>query len=200
MESTQQSIEPPQEEPVFNEIESYPWSEDHEFQTGLTSILSSQSRASLSEEQTQHLILRARCFYFARKRGVHIDFAAYKAWREKRHGSSHALSTGVESIEKSKGESPTASGPNGASINVDDKSGALHTESEHSLDDPAAPYPITFSHIVELIASGQPIPGIKDIPDTVLEGQESRAIAGKRIKPWERQPLSADAQDRESPL
>lgn len=48
------------------------------------------------------------------------------------------------------------------------------------------PYPISFSQIVDLITNGQPIPGIKEVPDTLLSGQESRAVTAKRKKPWER--------------
>lgn len=44
---------------------------------------------------------------------------------------------------------------------------------------------MTFDHIVELITTGQPIPGIKSIPDTVLEGQSSESTKAKRRKPWE---------------
>jgi len=51
-----------------------------------------------------------------------------------------------------------------------------------------APYPTSFEHIVNLITTGQPIPGIKDIPDTVLSGQASQPTANKRRKPWEKDP------------
>jgi len=52
--------------------------------------------------------------------------------------------------------------------------------------EPPAPYPLSFNHIVELITTGQPIPGIKDIPNTVLEGQASQPVQAKRKKPWEK--------------
>jgi len=44
----------------------------------------------------------------------------------------------------------------------------------------------TFDEIVALIQSGQPIPGIRDIPDTVLTGQGSTTTTLARRKPWER--------------
>lgn len=50
---------------------------------------------------------------------------------------------------------------------------------------PPGPYPISFSHIVDLITTGQLVPGVKDIPDTVLAGQETHTVAAKRKKPWE---------------
>jgi len=47
---------------VYEQLEQYPWSEDVEFQTGLSSILAS----SQSNEQVADLTLRAKCFYFSR--------------------------------------------------------------------------------------------------------------------------------------
>ena len=47
------------------------------------------------------------------------------------------------------------------------------------------PYPQSFSHLVELITTGQTIPGIKEVPNTLLTGQGSKAVESKRTKPWE---------------
>ena len=52
--------------------------------------------------------------------------------------------------------------------------------------EPPAPYPTSFAQIVELISSGQPVPGIKEIPPTVLEGQGTQATKARRKKPWEK--------------
>lgn len=48
------------------------------------------------------------------------------------------------------------------------------------------PFPSKYAAIVELILSGKPVPGIKDIPDTVL-GQDaaSESTTKQRRKPWE---------------
>ncbi|KAK2741425.1 hypothetical protein FQN55_008341 [Onygenales sp. PD_40] len=50
---------------------------------------------------------------------------------------------------------------------------------------PTPTYPTTFAHIVSLITTGQPIPGIQEIPDTVLTGADKPAVASRRRKPWE---------------
>ena len=55
----------------------------------------------------------------------------------------------------------------------------------------AAPYPTCFGQIVELITSGSPIPGIKEVPDTVMEGQASQTKTAKRKKPWEKDSTGA---------
>jgi hypothetical protein len=47
------------------------------------------------------------------------------------------------------------------------------------------PYSANFQHIVELITTGKPIPGIKEIPDTIKAGEESTRSRERRLKPWE---------------
>lgn len=47
---------------LFEAIDAYPWSNDAEFQAGLSAIVGSNTDPS----QIERLTLRARCFYFAR--------------------------------------------------------------------------------------------------------------------------------------
>lgn len=47
-------------------------------------------------------------------------------------------------------------------------------------------YPSSFAHIVDLITNNMPIPGIEEIPDTVLSGQDGPSKASRRRKPWEK--------------
>ena len=44
---------------------------------------------------------------------------------------------------------------------------------------------MSFNQIVDLITNGQPVPGVKDIPNTILLGQGSEPMRVKRKKPWE---------------
>lgn len=55
------------------------------------------------------------------------------------------------------------------------------------LDDPkpGAPYPRSFAEIVELITSGKPIPGIKEIHTVDRPENASKPVLPKRRKPWE---------------
>jgi hypothetical protein len=39
---------------------------------------------------------------------------------------------------------------------------------------------------VELITTGKPVPGIQQIPDTVLEGHDISSERPRRRKPWEK--------------
>ena len=164
---------------LFGKIDQYPWVADEEFQHGLTAILGSGA----SPEQNKHLTLRARCFYYARfvrrfiraprvlilprKFGVPIDFAAYEAW-DAAHGSllDHESTNSLEATKSSYSASASSTGR----------------------AEEAAPYPMTFEDIVELISSGKQVPGIQEIPSTVLLGQASSSTITTREKPWERQP------------
>ncbi|PUU80929.1 hypothetical protein B9Z19DRAFT_1078151 [Tuber borchii] len=51
---------------------------------------------------------------------------------------------------------------------------------------PDAPYPNSFAYIVELITTGQPIPGIKHIPNELNPAPPSEPVRAKRLKPWEK--------------
>ena len=155
---------------LFARIDAYDWESDAEFQTGLRSILSSNP----APDQRDHWTQRAKCFYYARKSGQPVDFDAYLSWK---------FQQGQASLPLLNGESRQEVSP--SSENEDRNSTLRHGQHELS-EEPPAPYPNTFSQIVELISSGQPIPGIKEVPGTVLEGQCSAPVAGKRRKPWEK--------------
>ena len=49
-------------EVVFEQLDSYPWHSDFEFQNGLQAILGSDP----APDQAEQVTLRARCFYFSR--------------------------------------------------------------------------------------------------------------------------------------
>ncbi|KAF9731801.1 hypothetical protein PMIN06_012550 [Paraphaeosphaeria minitans] len=149
---------------VYESLEQYSWDDDAEFQSGLSAILGSNA----SPEQASELTLRARCFYYARKYNTSVDFDTYKAYRNAR-GRPTLVPNGVQA-------------PPAAST---DNVGGILPETSANASEPAAPYPTSFAHIVELVTTGQPIPGIKDIPDTLLIGQASQATQSRRKKPWE---------------
>ena len=141
--------------------------------------------------QILDLTLKARCFYYSRQYNVPVDFDAYKRWREANGVSRRSLpSTTDETCYPSAQLTVISKGPYPPSdpsrsvteVNVG-VSPTVATESESA--SLPAPYPSSFSHIVSLITKGEPIPGIRDIPDTVLEGEKSASTAERRRKPWE---------------
>ncbi|PVH98447.1 hypothetical protein DM02DRAFT_615795 [Periconia macrospinosa] len=160
---------------VYEALESYNWDDDVEFQAGLRAILGNTSSA----EQTSELTLRARCYYYSRKHSTNIDFDSYKAYRLAR--GRPAL------IPKPPSSTNIADIPNNSAAQQPPASGSiLPSPPASDPNEPPAPYPTSFAHIVELVTTGQPIPGIKDIPDTILHGQGSAPAKGRRRKPWEK--------------
>lgn len=140
-----------------------------------------------------------------RKFNVSVDFNAYKEWRERNgvgapngpashtydvrndetmHGEAlpgiapFSLNASGNAVGGGRGLGGGSSGGGDGINSIDGSSDAVTTAA-------AAPYPTSFAHVVELITSGKPIPGIKEIPDTVLVGQETKSNHEKRKKPWE---------------
>jgi hypothetical protein len=109
------------------------------------------------------LTIRARCFYYSRKFGQNVNFDKYKA---------HLASRSSEPIPAPASFTPPSEIPDVASEPI-----------------PTPSYPTPFAEIVALIQSGAPIPGIKEIPPTVLSDQASKPAAAKRPKPWEKEGL-----------
>ncbi|OQD79734.1 hypothetical protein PENANT_c045G01716 [Penicillium antarcticum] len=99
-----------------------------------------------------------------------IDFAAFKSW------------LASQSMEKSQIPDSLKSSSQVSAGTSTEQDGASSTNAE-----PA--YPSSFAHIVELITTGQPIPGIQDIPDTVLTGHDISSEKPRRRKPWEKEDL-----------
>ncbi|KAI4206982.1 MAG: hypothetical protein LQ346_000814 [Caloplaca aetnensis] len=162
---------------IFHQLESYPFSTDTEFQSGLSTILS-----STSSQDPELLTLRARCFYFSRKRSVPIDFHSYILWRSLQ--SLRPVVAGSQDTPPSEAQRTGIPADNG----IQEASAVRQPEQR-----PEAPYPSSFAKIVNLITKGEPIPGIKEVPDTLLTGQESAANSAKRRKPWERDEAVAEA-------
>ncbi|KAL5117101.1 hypothetical protein ACEQ8H_005060 [Pleosporales sp. CAS-2024a] len=157
---------------VYEALERYHWADDVEFQAGLNAILGCNS----TPEQAAELTLRARCFYYTRKFNLNIDFDGYKAYRNAR------------------GRPPPAQPLPDATMPGTETSGGIMPASTQ-VGEPPAPYPTSFAQIVELITSGQPVPGIKEIPTTVLTGQGTQAAKACRKKPWEKEESLAAPQN-----
>ncbi|TKA49869.1 hypothetical protein B0A49_08302 [Cryomyces minteri] len=159
---------------VYEQVDRYLWDADEEFQGGLRAILGSNA----SPEQTSELT----------KFNAPVDFDQYKSWRQHNappapNGTSGFLTRSPPIPEPSGSYTTTAPGvPTTAPSNAPTET----TASPAAGSAEQAPYPTSFAHIVDLITTGQPIPGIKEIPPTVLEGQGTQSSTSRRKKPWEK--------------
>ncbi|KAJ5404076.1 hypothetical protein N7509_003947 [Penicillium cosmopolitanum] len=161
---------------IFKRLQSYNFQDDAEFATGLAIILGHPETPASEAEMNREddLVLQAKCFFFSRKENISppINFAAYKAW----------LASPTASATATQQES-------GSDLNTGLSQPQSSAESGTASSEPA--YPTSFAHIVELITTGQPIPGIEEIPDTVLEGHDLATEKPRRRKPWEKDDVTA---------
>jgi len=114
------------------------------------------------------------------KNNVSIDFDAYQTWRIQHASSPYAHTNGNNATIEQSLPSNTEQGISTSLSNDSHEPGTATNSTQQS-----APYPTSFSEIVALITEGRPIPGIKEVPDTVLDGQASQQNTSKRKKPWE---------------
>ncbi|OAL71329.1 hypothetical protein A7D00_4229 [Trichophyton violaceum] len=163
---------------IYQRLSSYSFTEDPEFKHGLAVILGQPGTPATDEQvnRTDELVMKAKCFYFSKKYAIQppIDHTSYQHWRQPQSRNENipisSTSDNNDGNEAAQSESvPVSTAPG---------------ESKSEEGQPA--YPSSFARIVELITTGQPIPGIQQIPDTVLTGQETASTAQRRQKPWEK--------------
>jgi hypothetical protein len=116
---------------------------------------------------------------------MNIDFDGYKAYRNARNRPPPT----TPPTNGTKASLEHAPAPGGG-----EASGGI-MPAPADANEPPAPYPTSFAQIVELITSGQPVPGIKEIPSTILTGQGTAAAKTRRKKPWEQNESQAEAGD-----
>ncbi|KAH9882740.1 hypothetical protein J1614_000105 [Plenodomus biglobosus] len=184
---------------VYAALERYDWDRDAEFQSGLSAILGTNS----TPEQATELALRARCFYYSRKYNTTIDFESYKSYRAAHNRPPPPPPSTNGSIAPSILDTlPVTDDVPVTSVNIQP---TATTTAPAPVPAPApapaaaseqpAPYPTSFAHIVELISTGKPVPGIKEIPPTVLAGQGTQATKERRRKPWEKDDVTTRPQE-----
>ncbi|KAL2817219.1 hypothetical protein BDW59DRAFT_166033 [Aspergillus cavernicola] len=179
--TTSTSLEHPQpEREIFEQLRTYQFSSDREFAQGLAIIFGHPETPASEEEISRNddLVLQAKCYYFTRKEkpASPVNVAAYKAWLEARPISDGpAAQTPMTELREPK--------PSAKFLPL--LPGDTVQQSNSTSQEPA--YPTSFAHIVELITTGQSIPGIQQIPDTLLTGQGASSAKPKRRKPWEKE-------------
>lgn len=165
----------PQEE-VYKEYLNYDWESFTEFQDGLKEILdnylenlkeSDPSATSISALDKQQLISQAKCFFYCSKSGNILNLDDFDQWKI-HNGDKFTKSNKIEQLP----EEDVEEGDVGEEVTADDPQ-----------------YSSNYQELVEMIVSGKPVPGIKDIPDTVLSDQVSKSEEKQRVKPWEKTEL-----------
>lgn len=162
----------PQEE-VYLQFYNYDFLEFPEYQEGLKQVFETfifQHNENLQPGQPeitdinqldksikQQLILQAQVYFFCEKTETILSLDDYFDWKNN-------YERGKESA----------------------KVEPLQPEPVQEAEPLDAPYSSNYEKIVDLIVNGKPVPGIKEIPDIVKEGQDSKQELQQRKKPWEK--------------
>lgn len=166
--STQPSAEQfaPNDSELFRSFDEYPWSTDLVFQNGLKVVLSSLS-ASASASTSASGPGPSTEEGVRHPSASEIEYKAKSFFYEKNTGKKVDIGL-FKAWKKQQQDQLTNSGNSSEKVEEE------------------TPFPSKYAAIVELILSGKPVPGIIDVPDTVL-GQEAstEAKAQRRRKPWE---------------
>ncbi|KAK6534318.1 hypothetical protein TWF281_005644 [Arthrobotrys megalospora] len=169
----------PEDDRLFLSLENYCWEDDPEFQSGLTQILSTTT----DPLQVRHLTRQAKCFFYSRKISRPVSFPLYSAWLDREeHSAPRCRSPSCEIGPPIDPTPVEAFGESNPSIPSDTPT---DTTAGAAAGDDKTPYPTSFAHIVELITSGKPIPGIREIPNTLNAAPPTQSSVQQRRKPWE---------------
>jgi hypothetical protein len=120
------------------------------------------------------MAIHARIFYYAQRIGVNIDFGSYKSWLtsktnyqppdvlpEEYRQHTEANATSASALDWQKAAPKT-------DLYIDRKAAAAQSSSE---DQPN--YPMGFAEMIKLIQEGKPVPGIRQIPNTIIRNPVS---------------------------
>jgi hypothetical protein len=172
---------PPSKASIYKAFNAYPFTQDPDFQAGLTSLT---SNPSLSEDELSSTIFQAQCFYFARRYNLPpIDSADYESWLLSQQ---QAAAIQAQTQPPAEGHAThIAAQPLGQAPAIPPTT-FTSPSSPPPDPSPGPHYPASFESIVDLITRNQPIPGIEEIPDTIIDASLSAPNqTARRKKPWE---------------
>ncbi|EPS43005.1 hypothetical protein H072_3004 [Dactylellina haptotyla CBS 200.50] len=174
----------PEDDRLFLSLENYCWEDDPEFQSGLNQILAT----TIDPAQVRQLTRQAKCFFYARKMSRPISFPLYSAWLDREETSGPRCRSPSCEVGPPLDPTPESVGSRGSG-NPNNPSDTPTDSPPPSLSasggDDKSPYPTSFAQIVELITSGKPIPGIREIPNTINAAPPTQSTLQQRRKPWE---------------
>ncbi|KAI1770510.1 hypothetical protein F4818DRAFT_257903 [Hypoxylon cercidicola] len=194
----------------YRAFDSYPWAKDRVF----TEQLSSALRNKFGHVSLSDVALQTRIRRFEHQTQIKVDGDAYKQWLvQTNHSAPRIVSEQAVALEAITVPNPddrilahllvelgdplgqlalqqTTPEPDAS---VPSWQSAAPTAELYIKKDPAStdpdkePYPKKFEEIVEFLQTGKEIPGIRKIPDTVIEDPSisTRGRLAAPPKPWE---------------
>ncbi|ROT43524.1 hypothetical protein SODALDRAFT_327729 [Sodiomyces alkalinus F11] len=189
---------------MYQAFDSYPWTKDKTFMSGLYAILGDPNSPNPRGDPSE-LALHARIFYYTQRVGVTIDFANYKDWlaRHPDHTPPDVIPESYGSI-RSTAAAAAASAPISAGESTESTDDVpawqasapkaeLYVEKQNPPTHPGADgdkpaYPMGFAEMLQRLQRGETIPGIREIPDTVIRDPTVKPVGTRAApkKPWEK--------------
>ncbi|EHK48986.1 uncharacterized protein TrAtP1_000436 [Trichoderma atroviride] len=178
---------------IFRAFDAYPWTKDSAFLSGLRAILGAPNPSNPQNGSLRDIATHARIFYYAQRIGVQIDFAAYQTWlsQHPEYPPPHIVPSEYEqqqSSEPASASSASATAWQQAAPKADlyvDRS----AQSQASGEGGEPSYPLAFAEMIKLIQEGKPIPGIRQIPNTIERDPTVKPVGSRPVprKPWEKE-------------
>jgi hypothetical protein len=141
-------------------------------QAGLNAILGTPGT---SQGSPTDMATHARIFYYAQRIGTTIDFSAYAAWLDRNpdHTPPDVLPEEHRSAA-STSPLPWQQAAPKAALFVDKTAKTAEPAAPAGGDEPS--YPMAFAEMIKLLQEGKPIPGIREIPNTIAREPVSAAL------------------------
>lgn len=158
-------------------------SNSHPPQSGLRAILGAPNPSNPQNGSLRDIATHARIFYYAQRIGVQIDFAAYQTWlsQHPEYPPPHIIPSEYEQQQSS--ESPSASSASATAWQQAAPKADLYVDrtaqSQASGEGGEPSYPLAFAEMIKLIQEGKPIPGIRQIPNTIERDSVSLSCSPK---------------------
>ncbi|KAI0911402.1 hypothetical protein F4823DRAFT_310876 [Ustulina deusta] len=197
-------------EVAFKAFNTYPWQADQLFNRKLTGALYA---AEPEGERLAEIALQLRIDRFAERIKIQIDKDTYKQWLSESGTLQPRLFSDQNLAQEVEGKVPPeqrrlailhaelgyppyqpASEPIDPSVPSWQREAPKaelfvpKSAAPSNSDGEALPYPKKFEEIIRFLETGQAIPGVRQIPDTVIEDPSisTRGTMQAPLKPWER--------------
>ncbi|KAM0463627.1 hypothetical protein ACHAO4_000344 [Trichoderma viride] len=178
---------------IFRAFDAYPWTKDSAFLSGLRAILGAPNPSNPQNGSLRDIATHARIFYYAQRIGVQIDFAAYQTWlsQHPEYPPPHIVPSEYEQQQSS--ELPSASSASATAWQEAAPKADLYVDrsaqAQASGEGGEPSYPLAFAEMIKLIQEGKPIPGIRQIPNTIERDPTVKPVGSRPVprKPWEKE-------------
>ncbi|OIW27423.1 hypothetical protein CONLIGDRAFT_633788 [Coniochaeta ligniaria NRRL 30616] len=177
---------------LIKSFNDYPWVKDRQFLQGLAAMLGT-TLPSTDMAHAASISLQARIWWFSTKQGVTMapdSYTAYLASHPDTPTPEPAILARIEDVQRRMGVTGPSNVPSWqvhapkADLRVKASDGAAR---EDGVGDDA-PYPEHFKAVIEAVTQGKPVPGIKEIPNTVVRLPGITPVGKMQAprKPWEK--------------